>query len=162
MKNWQWSRKCLFNSGSTHGLVIVSLYDASALGRRGALWLGSNPSEQPQGWHSMRAEERTWLLGATPSPVPFARTPRCPCRVSRSQAALRTAWAASSPRARAGKTEPAALLSEEGWNLALASCSIDLSCFYCFFFKTTVPETSFLQVTTKLPCFSFSFLLFLS
>lgn len=88
MKNWRWSRKCLLNSGSTHGLVIVSLYSASALGRRGALWLGSNPSEQPQGWHSMRAEERTWLLGAAPSPVPFARSPRCPCRVSRSQVAL--------------------------------------------------------------------------
>lgn len=77
------------------------------------------------------------------SPVPCARTPHCPCRFSRSQAALGTAWAAPSPRARAGKLEPAALLSEEGWDLALASCGIDSGCFYCVFFKTAVPETSF-------------------
>ncbi|XP_057386573.1 methylated-DNA--protein-cysteine methyltransferase isoform X2 [Balaenoptera acutorostrata] len=53
-------------------------------------------------------------------------------------------WAASSPWAKTRKTKTNnAGLWEEGRKLASASCSIDLCCFYRFFSKTTIPETSF-------------------
>lgn len=143
MKNWQWSRKCLINSVLTHGLVIVLLYDASALGRRGAVWLGSNPSEQPRGlalrWGWRSGHGSPELLSPVPSHAPLR-----PCQFSRFPAALLDSL--GSIRSPGQSTEDgtcSSALSEDGWKLALASCSIDLGCFYCFFFKTAVPETSF-------------------
>lgn len=95
---------------------------------------------------------------AAPSPVPFARSPRCPCRSPvgprlLSQAALRTAWAASSPGPEQERQSRQLCSPEEGWSLALASCSIGLSCFIVSFSR----QLSLKPLFSKLPpsCYSF-------
>ena len=75
----------------------------------------------------------------------FAHTSHCfPAGLVSSRLSSWKTWAASSPWAKTRKTKTNnAGLWEEGRKLASASCSIDLCCFYRFFSKTTIPETSF-------------------